>query len=288
MVNRVQEKLRLLEQELKQIEQEYTDVINRYKKTLDTVRVFCREVVSLYTTGKDYTSHDDIRFFKELKPTFYSKIHYYNELIRIENDTQVLSSAKKKKYFKKELCKLKEHCNNNRHLYKYLRTQSQEFDHIYFIRLSRDQYKYDAEGDSILCEDNHSSLYDSLASRIKANEMLKQFLENELSIITNISTEKLSDIYGKSVPFQISNMKWTESKAAAVELLYSLYLSNSFNNGKADLIDYIRYGEQIMGIPLKETFYKTYNEIKQRNDRTRFLQNLIEKLENKMDNDNEK
>lgn len=290
MINRAKEKLQLLEQELEQIEQEKSeDIINCYKKLLDTVRVFCREIVLIYNTcSSNYSPQEDILFFKELKPYFFSKIHFYNEMIRIENDTQALNSAKKKKYLKKELCKLKEHCNSNRHLYKYLRTKSHEFDHIYFVRISKEQYKYDAEGDSILCEDNHSSLYDMLTIRIKANQMLKFFLESELSILTNIPADKLSDIYGKAMPLQISNMKWTESKAAAVELLYGLYLSNAFNNGKTDLIEYIRYGEQIMGIPLKETFYKTYSEIKQRNDRTRFLQNLIDKLENKMDSDNEK
>ncbi len=288
MITRVKERWELLEQELAQIEEQESDLVYRYKQMLDIVKFYCNEICQLYDTENCYTLSDEIKFFKEWKPLFQSRQYYFTEMLRIETEINALQVSKKKKYFKKELCKLKDHCHHNRHIYKYLRTNSKEFDHLYFTKLKPNQSKYDDQGESTIIEDGYSSLYDSMAAKIKANELLKKKYEDELSIITNIPSEKLSDIYGKAIPFQISNMKWTESKAAAVELLYSLYLTKVFNNGKSDLADYIRYGEQIMGIPLKETFYKTYNEIKQRNDRIRFIQTLSEKLEEKMNSDDEK
>lgn len=56
-------------------------------------------------------------------------------------------------------------------------------------------------------------------------------------------------------------LEWTDSKAAATELVYGLYLAGSFNNGQASIKEIADFVQHILGINLGN-YYRIMQEIR--------------------------
>jgi len=81
---------------------------------------------------------------------------------------------------------------------------------------------------------------------------------------------------------------WSGSKTALVELIYSLYADGALNHGNVEISTIISSFEDFFNTKLDQG-YKTYSEIKARKgDRTKYLNQLILKLESKMRRDDAK
>jgi len=96
-------------------------------KTIDSLRG-----VLLKTKFK--TDAEEIKFFKEIKPQFTSKLIYYNTIFKIEMKRPNGGSRIVKKYYNNELVKLKAFFDNELEFYKYYRSGSTYLDHKYFLR----------------------------------------------------------------------------------------------------------------------------------------------------------
>jgi predicted nucleic-acid-binding protein len=72
-----------------------------------------------------------------------------------------------------------------------------------------------------------------------------------------------------------------------IEFVYALVCSKCINNGDVDIKEVMEFVEHIFGIDTGD-FYRTYVELRQRNNRTKFLDRLKASLLAKMDEDDEK
>lgn len=215
----------------------------------------------------------EIYFFKCLKPVVLAKLIYHNAIFKIETKKPYGNGKNIKTYINNELEKLKRYFDNNLDFYKYYRTNSSYLDHKYFIRgkhdikLSLDTFYFEADH-------NFTTSHDFKVAKIIANDQIQVYLEDQLHSKTPVKSVK-------------TELKWTASKTALIELIYALNAQGVFDNGNTDIKFITKTFEGIFNIDLGD-FYHTYMELKSRKiNRTKFIDTLRDTLIKKMDEKDE-
>ncbi|MBV4358791.1 RteC domain-containing protein [Pinibacter aurantiacus] len=223
---------------------------------------------------------EEINFFKEIKPRFCSKLIYYLKVYRIETRRPTGSNDTQLKYLHKELGRLTHFFDNNLDFYQYYRSGATYLDEKYFLRgnqdifLTLDSFHFDSDF-------NFSTSHDFKVAKIHAHELLRIYL--------NAAVEDLErkDEPPKSTFTPKQPLQWTAPKAALIELLYALQSAGAFNNGATDVKQVASYLEQVFNIDLGN-YYRTLQELRIRKEsRTAYLELLIEKLIQRMDQSDE-
>jgi len=224
-------------------------------------------------TNKD----EEINFFKHLKPKFYSQLIYHQKVISILSHLPLTTLNEIKNYYLNELRKINDYINSNHEFVTYYRSQTTSFDEIYFLRKEPDSWLLmnfeDYETDL-----NFTTIYDHKISKIIAFELLSEFLKSTLAKL-----EIQHDLSGGQKSLTQSNVNWTGSKVALVELLYALQSAGSCNNGTIDLKQLANHFEKIFNIDLGN-YYRVFQEMRIRKiNRTTFLDQLKDRLIQRMD-----
>jgi len=227
-----------------------------------------------FVLKKDFKNmEEEIQFFKYQKPIIVSKLIYYNAIYKIET-RRPYGNKRIRKYFTKELKKLKRFFENNLDFYKYYRSHNSFIDEKFFIRGKHDIRLW---LDTFYFEADHrfSTSHDYKVAKIIANDLIQVYLEDRLN---NFNLKKSSD----------TSLNWTASKTALTEMIYALYSQGAFNNGNTDIKLIAKAFEDTFNIDLGD-FYHTFMELKARKmNRTKFLDSLCEALIKKMDEQDEK
>ena len=267
------ETLAKLENEIKELEIEADCSIERIEAVIQLI-IKCLFDVKKYILKRGFKNVDEeIRFFKYQKPIIVSKLIYYNAIYKIET-RRPYGNKRTKKYFVKELKKLKRFFENNLDFYKYYRSNNSFFDEQFFVRGKHDIRLW---LDTFYFEADHrfSTSHDYKVAKIIANDLIQVYLEDRLN---NINVKKVSD----------NSLIWTASKTAFTELIYALYSHGAFNNGNTEIKLIAKTFEDAFNIELGD-FYHTFMELKARKiNRTKFLDRLCEALIKKMDEQDEK
>lgn len=267
------ETLHKLETSISELEIETDCSIQRIEAVIHLI-VECLSDVKEYVLKKGFRNVDEeIRFFKYQKPTIVAKLIYYNAVYKIE--TRKPYGAKRiRKYFTKELKKLKRFFDNNLDFYKYYRNNNSFLDEKLFLR-GRHDIKLCLDTYYFQSDQTFSTSHDYKSAKIIANDLIQVYLEDRLN---NINVKRGSD----------NSLKWTASKTALTELIYALYSHGVFNNGNTDIKLIAKAFEDAFNIELGD-FYHTFMELKARKiNRTKFLDSLCEALIKKMDEKDEK
>ena len=267
------ETLAKLENEIKEFEIEADCSIERIEAVIQLI-IKCLFDVKKYILKRGFKNVDEeIRFFKYQKPIIVSKLIYYNAIYKIET-RRPYGNKRTKKYFVKELKKLKRFFDNNLDFYKYYRSNNSFVDEKFFVR---DKHDIRLWLDTFYFEADHrfSTSHDYKVAKIIANDLIQVYLEDRLN---NINVKKVSD----------NSLIWTASKTALTELIYALYSHGAFNNGNTEIKLIAKTFEDAFNIELGD-FYHTFMELKARKiNRTKFLDRLCEALIKKMDEQDEK
>lgn len=220
---------------------------------------------------------EEIDFFRNIKPQFAAKLIYYNEIYNIETNKPFGAKKVIQKYYKIELSKLAAFFNENLEFYKYYRTGNHYLDNKYFLRGKYD-VKLTLDSSYFQADSRFSTSHDYKVARILANDLIKVFIEEEL---TKINTKKESSLT-KITTYK--SQKWTGTKVALVELIYALHAEDVFNNGKSELKEITSFFEKIFDIDLGQ-FNRVFLEIRNRKtiEKTHFLNSLKEKLITRME-----
>ncbi len=269
-----------LNEQLNFIDLEIDNEIKRCEKAIE-ITLKAKENLKNVVIKSQFKSQDEeIYFFKEIKPQFTSKIIYYNSILKIEMKKPNGGNRIVKKYFQNELLKLKAYFDNELDFYKYYRSGSSYLDHKYFLRgkfdikLELDSYYFETDA-------SFSTSHDFKVARILANDLIQLYIEDQLIMIEN------KDLGDKSQRKPNTKLIWTSPKVSLIELIYALHSEGVFNNGAAELKDIAEYFEYVFEIDLGQ-YRRTFLEIKARkNDRTKFITTLNEKLLTRMNNSDE-
>ncbi|MCC6180618.1 MAG: RteC domain-containing protein [Bacteroidia bacterium] len=269
-----------LENQLQFIEQENDVILKRSELSFIVCKKAIEQLKSFILKYKFKTISEEIKFFKEIKPQFTSKLIYHLTLYNIETKKPNGGSKILKKYLIKELDKLKSYFDYNLDFYKYYRAGATYLDHTYFVR---DKYDIKLTLDGYIFENDtrFSTTHDFKVSKILAHDLLQVYLENELVYLERKESNQNSQDAPKS------RLTWQESKTSLIELIYALQSHGAFGN-QADIKEIAAYFEYAFNIDLGD-YYRTYLEIRiRKTGRTKFLSLLQETLTKRMDQADEK
>ncbi|MBS1519852.1 MAG: RteC domain-containing protein [Bacteroidetes bacterium] len=192
---------------------------------------------------------EEIHFFKEVKPLFYSKyiyfINVYNFLMQLPPGGEDAVRA----YINFHLTDLQRFFDHNKAFYQYYRSGSTQMDEIYF---TRGGFDVQMELEDFEEDEQYSTSHDYKLSKIMANEKFQDYLKLEY---LKIGTEQLLPAPAADI-FTFSHPSWTASPTDAIELIYSLKASGSVNNGNIDVSELVGIFEFVFRMEIKETYHK--------------------------------
>lgn len=271
------ETLHKLETAISELEIEADCSLQMIEDVIDLI-IKCLSDVKEHVLKKGFKNmNEEIHFFKYQKPAIVSKLIYYNAIYKIET-RKPYGVKPVRKYLKKELKKLKRFFDNNLEFYKYYRNNNSFLDEKLFVR---------GKHDIKLCLDTYffqsdytfSTSHDYKVAKIMANDLIQLYLEDQIYSMKKHLLLKHPSVAG---------INWTASKAALIELIYSLHYQGVFDNGNSDIRLIAEYFERAFNVDLGN-FYHTYLEIRNRKiNRTKFLDALRDILIRKMDEHDEK
>ena len=253
------------------------DVLFKAEKGIALVESSIRKLQK-QIAGKTFASQtDEIYFFKHVKPQIFSKLIYYVKLFNIESKRPRGNNAAQIKYLQHQIDKLQTFFNDNLEFYNYYRRGAMSLDEQYFVRGNRD-LRLPLESFHFLIDDKFSTCQDGTVATIMAYDMLIVYLRKEVDDLNNTLEPT------KNTPMEKpSKLFWTGSKTDLIELLYALHASESINGGTVDIKEMASHFEHFYNIDLGN-YYHTFIEIRSRKtSKTRFLDKLIELLNQRME-----
>ncbi|WP_299671966.1 RteC domain-containing protein [uncultured Polaribacter sp.] len=210
---------------------------------------------------------EEITFFKEVKPYIMGRLFFYNYVFHIESSRPIGDPLALKIYYKKELKKiLKNNATqyNTCFFYQYVRAKREDKDQLFFTRGNKDVI-YSAKTFFFEIDSKFTTLYDCLLALMISEEKLCHYIFNKTATVS--STSK---------PFK--PLQWVASKNAMIELIYSLYTSQSIS--QATLRQIATIFELVFNIRLGDIHHAFHRMKYRTKSRTLFLDELKMTLEN--------
>lgn len=138
MKNSTEILLATLEKELQTIHTMNDNPLDYAEKAIKiTIKTF-EALKSNFIRYSFKNKEEEIDFFKNIKPRVASKLIYYNEIYNMELSKPSASKKVLKKYYEKELSKLRNFYKTNKEFYKYYKSGSTCLDKKYFLRRKHD------------------------------------------------------------------------------------------------------------------------------------------------------
>lgn len=242
-----------------------------YYAVRDTIRK-----LKEFILGYDFSDkEEEIRFFKEIKPSFEKELIYFTEMFYIESGKPVGSREIQLQYYNQALEPVRLFFGRNQFLYTYYRTGKTQFDEQFFLREASDEQLLPEDTQDI--DPRFSTVHGFKIARLQALEQLRDYIQQALRKIEN---GDMIPPEGKDKAFK---SHWTDSKAALIELAYALHSRGSINQGKGDVKQIISDLEILFNIRLGN-FYRTFQNMRiRKKNRTAYLDILKDSLEKRMD-----
>ncbi len=259
----------LMEEELNSIEEN-----NQVNKALQAINICQKYLEKLKKSLKENppkTKEEEIRFFKFTKPKFQAKLFFHQKWYNIQIRKIAFDNGTLIKYYQKECQKLKRFAKETIDFQTYLHSGQTHFDEKFFTRNNNDLTIY-VEPLYAVLDHSFSTTHDYLTAQLMANDMLRKCLQTEITKLSN---------QNKNIQ---SQYKWTDKKIDLVELIYAIYTSNSINRGNIEISEIAEIFSEVFNEDLGN-IYRTYAEIKNRKNPTRYLDHLKDKLLEKIDDE---
>jgi len=252
-----------------------SDTRLRAFKSSEAVKDCCARLRDFIAGYQFANLNEEISYFKLLAPSIYEHLFYYTKEYDIEFAKHYRSRDKLDALMVFELQATEQFYEKHQAFHKYLFEHDSSMDDRYFVRNNAENTMRDVvevfmgAGFSVGCY---------YAALVRANERLKTYLNAQLeSLRRPTATETLT----------APDLEWTGSTTDLVELLTALFLSGSFNHGKATLKDITRWFEVHLKIKFKN-FHNILQEIKRRKTNTaKFLGRCADLIVKKSEEDEE-
>lgn len=257
--------------ELEQLQYSISDHSNRANRALQLIRNTLKLFRSSICIKGFETQEDEIRFFKHIKPQVTSYLIFYTHIFEIESKKLVLTPEQLEKYIDRKRKDFRYQTYDNLEFVNYYKSGYKHLDKIYFLRNS-EFTPLNQQGVFGFRDPEFTTPYDHVATLVLAHELFLNYLEPSLKAKEDSSYKLL---------------KWTDSKASLIELIYALNESGAINDGKTDIKTICAEFERIFNFELKDV-YSTYRDITLRKtDRTKFLTKLTDSFEDRVSRSDE-
>ncbi|PZD76814.1 RteC domain-containing protein [Mesonia sp. K7] len=212
---------------------------------------------------------DEINFFKNIKSEPLVSLIYYREVRSFELKIQNTPVHIRKRVIKKQLKKVYKFLQLHIETLQYINNNLNHLDHIFFTRTQEEHTHLFHKG-SYFFDPQFNTSKDQLFAKTKAYLKFMKYLKAKKKMINNPN---------QSINILIeSNLQWTASKVALVEIIYALYHKKAINNGNVDIKQIAVCFQSLFNIEIGD-YYKIFAEIKNRqNNHTKYLDELSHNL----------
>lgn len=264
-------------QKIREIESGEPNILSRSlaaSEMLEEVFGRLKSFVNAYT----FTSEEEeIHFFKEIKPRIFCHLLYYHKVFNIEMNRPMGSLEAQADYLNRELADISLYISRRLDFYRYIRSGAVHLDRCYFLRgngYGEDQYR-----DSFYFERDpvFSTAGDFKVAKILSYDLLQVYLREQL--------ETLGDnrlLLAQTPLIPVDSPRWTAAKALLIEVLYAWDTMGVFDNGRISLRKLQKFIEMFFDIRLGN-ISRTFNEMKNRENPTRNLDEMRDALRRRMD-----
>ncbi len=217
---------------------------------------------------------EEVEFFKETKPKFYSQFIYFVKVFHIEINRPTASDKAQISYLESHLMRIKHFFDNNLDFYQYYRSGATHFDEVYFVRGQQD-VRVLPDDLTLSIDHSFSTIQSYKVSKLFAYELLRIYLNSAISAMQLREGNEALKVEKK--------LQWTGTKVALIELIYSLQSVGVINNGSADIKMLTAFFERIFQVELGNV-YNVFQEMRLRKKaRSSFLDSMREQLLRRMD-----
>lgn len=269
-----------LNEQLNFINLEIENIIKRSEKAIEIIAKALDNLKKNISKNNFKSQNEEIKFFKEVKPQFFSKLIFYSKVLTIETKRPKGTDTTKRKYLLNELDNLNRYFDDNLEFYQYYRTGATFLDEKLFLR-GKSDLRISFGTFFYTSDHNFNTTHDFKVSKILANDLLEIYLKEQLAIIDR------KEVMTTKTQLPKVRLTWTDNKSALIELLYALHHQGSFNNGNADIKEIASYFETIFNIDLGDVYRSWYSIRSRKNESTVFLDNLKKILLKKLEQEDE-
>ena len=232
----------------------------------------CRKAMSIlkrFITSYFFaTLEEEILFFKDVKPLFYSQYIYYISVYNFQIKKPVGAKDDLHNYVATELEAVKRFFDQNQSFFQYYRMRGSHFDNFYFTRCGLDLC---ADLEDYQADEMFSTSHDYKLSKIIANERYQEYLHHQINIAEGTASCNQCPII------------WTSNQTDLIELIYALAESGAINNGNIEIKHLIENFQMLFQVDLHH-YYRKYTDITNRKkERTVFLDKLKSGLIRRME-----
>lgn len=269
-----------LEDQLKDVSGEETQPLRQTARCINICRSIMQELKKYLDDNPFKEVKEEVVFFKEVYPKFYSQFIYYVKIFMIETNRPAGSDKVQIKYLRTYLDRIKYFFDNNLDFYQYYRTGATHFDEAYFVRGKLDVRLM--PDDLVLAIDQqHCTIQSYKAAKLYANELLRIYINSAIAELERFE-DPPSIIQSKKIQLQ-----WTGSKVALIELIYALQSAGVFNHANADLKQVTAFFESSFQVDVGNV-YSAFQEMRiRKKNRSSFLDLLRDRLIQRMDESDE-
>jgi hypothetical protein len=257
-----------MERNIRDIESEEHEVL---KRAYLVGRMLEELIGQLKAFILDYTFADEeeeIRFFKEIKPLFFSKLLFSIKVYQIEVNKSMGSWEVQAAYYNDELDAISNYVHKRLDFYKYYRSGETHRDHIFFRRGMMDWNEQYIDSFYFERDPAFSSGCDFTVAKIHSYDMLQVYLREQLEHITENKLE-LADKQRRAETV----INWTGKKAGLIELIYAIDSMKVIDGGEITLRRIQEFIEVHFNVRLGN-IARVFNEMRMRQNPTQFLDEL--------------
>jgi RteC protein len=269
----------LLEQTA-QLEQEHISEVNEPISYLKIANHFMNRLQSLVFTHSFDDDHEEITFFKTVKPKFRCLQLYYLALQEINFKRPKDGKKILKKFYADEMQKICAFRCHNQQMINYYYSGSNDMDALLFLR-KVDEHPYWLLKLKLDRDERFSTPADHLVAKIMEMDKIQPFLSEEMVKLEHTNFTELTSADKKEY-------RWTGEAINLVELAYGLYYTGEINNGNAGIAEIVRLFEKIFNIAIGKPS-RRFTEIKQRKrlSKTKYLDQMKTAIDKRIDEDDE-
>ena len=259
---------------------------NHIIRDCKTMLIFLKEKLTelkVFVQSEPFGSDtEEIAFFKQYKPRILGPLFYFHHILRIESQRPP-GEEELDDYYEKQQEEQKLFFDRHVAFFQYYRSGATYMDNYYFLR-GRHENTIDVDVCHLDDETEFSTGYDHLVARIMAMEMLYAFLSVKRTSLRNESEDMSAELLKVKGSYQ-----WTGSAIELVEMVYGLSEMGSINNGETPIHELAAFVGTLLNIDIRDC-YSAYTDMKRRKseNRTYFLDKMRERLNKRMEQDDEK
>jgi len=276
MKNKIEKTVNELNSSMQAGELELYDIIQNVPAMILMMENAFEELKALVSEYEFPTPEEEIIFFKETKPRLFCKLIYLRKIYYMELKRPISNYVTIRTYLEKEHEQINEFSNKNAEFIQYYRSGKSFMDECYFLR-GRHEMDFNLESFYFERDPKFSTNFDFKVARLIANDMLAAYLNCELS---KLKYQEENGGYHNEGNLPLA--KWTDKKTALGEIIYGIHEEKSINAGAIEIKALATILGRAFNVDLSD-IYHIFWEIRNRKDRTEYLNRLIKALNRKID-----